>query len=75
MLVKGGVQFVELRDAGDPVSGGLAKFYDEERRGRISLFRYFCFSHEGRKTMVHVVEEVASQLSDSFYGGRRKLMH
>ncbi|KJL05439.1 MULTISPECIES: imidazole glycerol phosphate synthase subunit HisF [Priestia] len=61
-----GVQFVELRDAGDPVE--LAKFYDEEGADEL-VFLDISASHEGRKTMVHVVEEVASQLAIPFTVG------
>lgn len=61
-----GVQFVELRDAGDPVE--LAKFYDEEGADEL-VFLDISASHEGRKTMVHVVEEVASHLAIPFTVG------
>ncbi|TYR80082.1 imidazole glycerol phosphate synthase subunit HisF [Priestia megaterium] len=61
-----GVQFVELRDAGDPVE--LAKFYDEEGADEL-VFLDISASYEGRKTMVHVVEEVASQLAIPFTVG------
>ncbi|WP_110112485.1 imidazole glycerol phosphate synthase subunit HisF [Bacillus sp. CGMCC 1.16541] len=61
-----GVQFVELRDAGDPVE--LAKFYDKEGADEL-VFLDISASHEGRKTMVHVVEEVASQLAIPFTVG------
>ncbi|MFC3886587.1 imidazole glycerol phosphate synthase subunit HisF [Bacillus songklensis] len=61
-----GVQFVELRDAGDPVE--LAKFYDEEGADEL-VFLDISASHEGRKTMVHVVEQVAAQLAIPFTVG------
>ncbi|MCA1202447.1 imidazole glycerol phosphate synthase subunit HisF [Priestia flexa] len=61
-----GVQFVELKDAGDPVE--LAKFYDEEGADEL-VFLDISASHEGRKTMVHVVEEVAAQLAIPFTVG------
>jgi imidazole glycerol-phosphate synthase subunit HisF len=61
-----GVQFVELRDAGDPVE--LAKFYDEEGADEL-VFLDISASHEGRKTMVEVVEQVAGQLAIPFTVG------
>ncbi|WP_246942604.1 imidazole glycerol phosphate synthase subunit HisF [Bacillus pinisoli] len=61
-----GVQFVELRDAGDPVE--LAKFYDEEGADEL-VFLDISASHEGRKTMVEVVEQVAAQLAIPFTVG------
>ena len=61
-----GVQFVSLRDAGDPVE--LAKFYDEEGADEL-VFLDISASHEGRKTMVQVVQDVASQLAIPFTVG------
>jgi imidazole glycerol-phosphate synthase subunit HisF len=61
-----GVQFVELRDAGDPVE--LAKFYDGEGADEL-VFLDISASHEGRKTMVEVVEQVAAQLAIPFTVG------
>jgi cyclase len=61
-----GVQFVELRDAGDPVE--LAKFYDKEGADEL-VFLDISASHEGRKTMVEVVEQVAAQLAIPFTVG------
>ncbi|WP_456277709.1 imidazole glycerol phosphate synthase subunit HisF [Bacillus sp. AK128] len=61
-----GVQFVELRDAGDPVE--LAKFYDQEGADEL-VFLDISASHEGRKTMVEVVEQVAAQLAIPFTVG------
>ena len=54
-----GVQFVEIRDAGDPVE--IAKRYDEQGADEIT-FLDITASHENRDTMVHVVEEIASQV-------------
>lgn len=54
-----GVQFVDIRDAGDPVE--VAKRYDEEGADEIT-FLDITASHEGRDTIVHVVEQVASQV-------------
>ncbi|MDQ0233383.1 imidazole glycerol phosphate synthase subunit HisF [Metabacillus malikii] len=61
-----GVQFLGLRDAGDPVE--LAKFYDEEGADEL-VFLDISASHEGRKTMVDVVEQVAGQLAIPFTVG------
>ncbi|MGX1901544.1 imidazole glycerol phosphate synthase subunit HisF [Thermolongibacillus altinsuensis] len=67
-----GVQFVQLRDAGDPVE--LAKFYDEEGADEL-VFLDISASYEGRKTMIEVVEQVAAQLAIPFTvgGGIRSL--
>lgn len=54
-----GVQFVDIRDAGDPVE--VARRYDDEGADEIT-FLDITASHEGRDTIVHVVEEVASQV-------------
>jgi imidazole glycerol-phosphate synthase subunit HisF len=61
-----GVQFLELRDAGDPVE--LAKIYDEQGADEL-VFLDISASHEGRKTMVDVVKAVASQLAIPFTVG------
>ncbi|MGD6968426.1 imidazole glycerol phosphate synthase subunit HisF [Rossellomorea vietnamensis] len=61
-----GVSFVELRDAGDPVQ--LAKFYDEQGADEL-VFLDISASHEGRKTMIDVVKEVASELAIPFTVG------
>jgi len=57
-----GVQFVDIRDAGDPVE--IARRYDEQdEQGADELtFLDITASHEDRETMVHVVEEVAGQV-------------
>lgn len=52
-----GVQFVSLRDAGDPVE--LARVYDEQGADEL-IFLDISASHEGRKTMVDVVQRVAA---------------
>ena len=54
-----GVQFVDIRDAGDPVE--IARRYDQEGADEIT-FLDITASHEDRDTMVHVVEEIASQI-------------
>ncbi len=59
-----GIQFVELRDAGDPVE--LAKFYDEQGADEL-VFLDISASHEGRETMVDVVRKTASSLGNSIY--------
>ncbi|OIU69585.1 imidazole glycerol phosphate synthase subunit HisF [Rossellomorea aquimaris] len=61
-----GVQFVELRDAGDPVE--LAKVYDEQGADEL-VFLDISASHEGRKTMVEVVRHVAAELAIPFTVG------
>jgi imidazole glycerol-phosphate synthase subunit HisF len=54
-----GVQFVDIRDAGDPVE--IAKRYDEQGADEITFLDITASSDE-RETMVHVVEEVAGQV-------------
>jgi len=54
-----GVQFLGLRDAGDPVE--IARRYDAEGADEIT-FLDISASHEGRETMLHVVEQVAEQV-------------
>ncbi|ADU31775.1 imidazole glycerol phosphate synthase subunit HisF [Evansella cellulosilytica] len=61
-----GVQFVDLRDAGDPVE--LAAFYDEQGADEL-VFLDISASHEGRETMVEVVEQVAGELAIPFTVG------
>ena len=54
-----GIEFVNLREAGDPVE--LAKRYDEEGADEL-VFLDITASHEGRKTMIEVVEKTAEQV-------------
>jgi imidazole glycerol-phosphate synthase subunit HisF len=61
-----GIQFVELRDAGDPVE--LAKVYDKQGADEL-VFLDISASHEGRKTMVEVVRHVAAELAIPFTVG------
>ncbi|ARK32044.1 imidazole glycerol phosphate synthase subunit HisF [Halalkalibacter krulwichiae] len=61
-----GVQFVDLRDAGDPVE--LAAFYDQQGADEL-VFLDISASHEGRETMVEVVEQVAGTLAIPFTVG------
>jgi cyclase len=61
-----GIQFVQLRDAGDPVE--LARFYDEQGADEL-VFLDISASVEGRGTMVDVVKSVASELAIPFTVG------
>lgn len=61
-----GIQFIELRDAGDPVE--LAKAYDEQGADEL-VFLDISASHEGRETMVEVVRQVAAELAIPFTVG------
>ena len=54
-----GVQFLDIRDAGDTVE--VAKRYDEQGADEIT-FLDITATHEGRDTMVHTVEKMASQV-------------
>lgn len=54
-----GVQFVDIRDAGDPVE--VAKRYNEQGADEIT-FLDITASHEGRDTTVHTVERMASEV-------------
>ncbi len=67
-----GVNFVGLRDAGDPVE--VAKRYNEEGADEIT-FLDIGASHEGRDTIVDVVKKVAQQIFIPLTvgGGIRKL--
>jgi cyclase len=61
-----GVQFVEIRDAGDPVE--LAARYDAEGADEL-VFLDITASSDARDTMVHVVERVADQVFIPFTVG------
>ena len=61
-----GVNFVNLRDAGDPVE--LAEYYDREGADEL-VFLDIGASHEGRETMVGVVRQVADMIFIPFTGG------
>ncbi len=54
-----GVQFVDIRDAGDPIE--IARRYDQQGADEIT-FLDITASSDDRETIVHVVEEVASQV-------------
>jgi len=61
-----GVQFVGLRDAGDPVE--LAAKYSREGADEL-VFLDISASHDGRKTMVDVIERTAAQITIPFTVG------
>ena len=54
-----GVQFVDIRDAGDPVE--VARRYDEQGADEVT-FLDITASSDQRETMVHVVEQVAGEV-------------
>jgi cyclase len=54
-----GVKFVNIRDAGNPVE--IARRYDQEGADEIT-FLDITATHDNRDTIVHVVEEVASEV-------------
>jgi len=54
-----GVNFVDIRDAGDPVE--IARRYDEQGADEIA-FLDITASSDDRETLVHVVEQVAGQV-------------
>ena len=61
-----GTNFVNLRQAGDPVALGRA--YSEQGADEL-VFLDITASHEGRKTFTHMVSKVAAQLSIPFTVG------
>lgn len=61
-----GINFVNLRDAGDPVE--LASIYDQEGADEL-VFLDISASHEGRATMVEVVRQTAGEISIPFTVG------
>lgn len=67
-----GVNFVDIRDAGDPVE--IAKRYNEQGADEIT-FLDITASHEGRDTTVHTVEQIAREvfIPLTVGGGIRKL--
>jgi cyclase len=54
-----GVQFLDIRDAGDPVE--VAKRYNEQGADEIT-FLDITASHEGRDTTIHTVEKIAAEV-------------
>ena len=67
-----GVQFVNIRDAGDPVE--IARRYDAQGADEL-VFLDITASSDDRETMVHVVEQVAGEvfIPLTVGGGIRKL--
>lgn len=67
-----GVQFVDIRDAGDPVE--VAKRYNEQGADEIT-FLDITASHEERDTTIHTVERMAGEvfIPLTVGGGVRKL--
>ncbi len=61
-----GINFVNLKDAGDPVK--MAAFYDKEGADEL-VFLDISATHEGRRTMVEVVKETARQVFIPFAVG------
>jgi len=61
-----GVNFVNLRDAGDPVE--LAKFYNGQGADEL-VFLDITASNEGRKTLIEVVKKVARNIFIPFTVG------
>ncbi|MGL4521169.1 MAG: imidazole glycerol phosphate synthase subunit HisF [Bacilli bacterium] len=61
-----GTQFLDLKDAGDPVE--LATYYNEQGADEL-VFLDISASHEGRETMKKVVEAVAVALNIPFTVG------
>lgn len=54
-----GIHFKNLKDAGDPVE--LARMYDEQGADEV-VYLDVSASHEGRKTMIDIVEKTADQV-------------
>ncbi|WP_339338199.1 imidazole glycerol phosphate synthase subunit HisF [uncultured Oceanicoccus sp.] len=54
-----GVNFVDIRDAGDPVE--IARRYNEQGADEIT-FLDITATHEGRDTTVHTVEKIAAEV-------------
>lgn len=54
-----GVKFIDIRDAGDPVE--IARRYDLEGADEITLLDITA-THDNRDTMVHLLEQVASEV-------------
>ncbi len=61
-----GINFVDLRDAGDPVE--LAAYYDREGADEL-VFLDISASHEQRKTMIEVVRNTAREVFIPFAVG------
>lgn len=67
-----GVNFIDIRDAGDPVE--LARFYDAEGADEL-VFLDITASHEGRPNVVGLAERVAEEVFIPFTigGGLRQI--
>ena len=61
-----GINFIDLRDAGDPVS--LAEIYSQQGADEL-IFLDISATLEGRTAMLHVVQEVAAKVSIPFTVG------
>ena len=61
-----GIKFIDLKDAGDPVQ--LAKYYNKEGADEL-CFLDITASHEKRKTIIEIVEKVASEVFIPFTVG------
>jgi len=61
-----GVNFLNLRDAGDPVDNAI--YYDKEKADEL-VFLDITASHQKRKTMINVVKKVAESIFMPFTVG------
>ena len=64
-----GVNFVDLRDAGDPVA--LARAYDEQGADEL-CFLDISASHEGRGTLLDIVQSTAETVFHAADSWRRR---
>ena len=63
-----GINFVNFRDAGDPVELGAQ--YSREGADEL-IYLDITASHEGRKTFTELVKKVAANISIPFHSWRR----
>ncbi len=63
-----GINFLELRDAGDPVE--IAKRYDDQGADELT-FLDITASSDNRGLILHIIEQVASQVLFTYCGWRR----
>ena len=61
-----GVNFINLRDAGDPVEAAI--YYDKQKADEL-VFLDITASHQKRKTMIDVVRKVAESIFMPFTVG------
>jgi imidazole glycerol-phosphate synthase subunit HisF len=54
-----GVNFIGLQDVGDPIA--IAKYYNDAGADEL-VFLDITATHEGRKTMIHLVEKIAERV-------------